>query len=119
MRYRALFVGLVAVGLLAGGLFIAGPAHAAPSGPCYGNPSRTCRPTMSTDWIPWESPTSPGSTNHWTITRGTRVNMQCWATGATRLGTSKWFKVQSLSYPYTRGFVPANAVAQQITVGRC
>ena len=97
---------------------VAAPAHAATSGPCYSNPSTTCRPTMVADWAPWTSPTNPGP-QYWTIKKGTRVDMQCWSTGATRMGTGKWFRVVSQSYPFTRGYVPATAVGQQITVGRC
>ncbi len=45
--------------------------------------------------------------------------MKCWDTGATRLGRAKWFKVRSTVYPFTTGFVPANAVSSQIGVGHC
>lgn len=92
-------------------------ATAATSGRCY-NSSATCRPVMSTNWVPWNSPSSQGS-QYWTIKQGTRVDMRCWTTGASRLGTSKWFYVVSQSYPFTRGYVPANAVASQIAVGHC
>lgn len=102
---------------VAGGL-AASPAQAASSGSCYYAPGSICKPVMSTSWIPWMSPTSPG-TQYWTISKGTRVNMICWTTGVNRLNTAKWFKVASLAYPYTTGYVPANAVANQITVGHC
>lgn len=97
---------------------MAGTAQAATSGPCYGAPSRTCYPTMSQPWVAWTSPNSQGA-QYWTIQAGTRVDQRCWTTGANRLGTSKWFYVISQRYPYTRGYVPANAVTQQITVGHC
>ena len=93
-------------------------AHAATAGPCYGNAGATCRPAMSTSWAPWNSPNSQGA-QYWTVSSGTSVDMQCWTTGATRLGTAKWFYVISQSYPFTRGYVPANAVRNQITVGHC
>ena len=73
---------------------------------------------MSANWIPWSSPTNSGI-NQWTIKKGTRVDMRCWKTGVSKLGTAKWFYVISQAYPYTRGYVPATAVASQITVGRC
>jgi hypothetical protein len=99
-------------------LGVVAPAEAATSGPCWSNTSTTCHPYMSTAWAPWNSPTSQGS-QVWTIAKGTKVDMQCWTTGATQLGTAKWFRVVSQSYPFTRGYVPANAVGQQITVGHC
>ena len=101
-----------------GGTLAAAPAQAATSGACYFNPSRTCYPYMTTAWTPWNSPTSQGA-QYWTISAGTRVDMRCWTTGASRLGTSKWFSVISQAYPFTRGYVPANAVGDQITVGHC
>lgn len=100
------------------GAFGATPAQAATSGRCYSNPSATCYPSMSTTWTPWSSPTSKGL-QMWSISRGTRVDMQCWTTGATQLNTGKWFRVRSLAYPFTSGYVPANAVASQIVVGHC
>ncbi|HET9654743.1 MAG TPA: hypothetical protein VFP72_05280 [Kineosporiaceae bacterium] len=93
-------------------------AQAATSGPCWGNTSQTCRPYMSTAWTPWLSTWSQGS-QYWSIPSGTRVDMRCWTTGATRLGTAKWFYVTSTAYPFTSGYVPANAVAAQIVVGHC
>ena len=114
---RMRVAGLLAIAILAGGLFAASPAHAADSGRCH-NSSRTCYPKMSTSWAPWTRPTSQGN-QYWTIAKGTRVDMRCWTTGASRLNTSKWFYVVSKSYPFTRGYVPANAVADQIVVGRC
>ena len=107
----------LATAAIAGGMGVA-PAQGATSGRCYFNTSRTCYPSMSTDWVPWVSPTSQGA-QYWTITRGTRVDMRCWTTGATRLNTGKWFYVVSQGYPFTKGYVPANAVADQITVGHC
>ncbi len=118
MRIKAAFVAVVVIGFLAGSFLVASPAQAGVSGPCYGNPSRTCRPVMSTSWVAWASPTSQGS-NVWTIAKGTRVDQRCWTTGVSRLNTSKWFYVISQSYPYTRGYVPANAVGEQIAVGHC
>ena len=76
-------------------------------------------PYMTTAWVPWSNPAKPTSAGMWTIVKGTRVTMTCWTTGATRLNTGKWFYVVSKSYPYTRGYVPANAVGSQATVGHC
>jgi hypothetical protein len=73
---------------------------------------------MSTSWTPWASPWSQGA-QYWTISQGTRVDMRCWTTGATRLNTAKWFKVRSTAYPFPEGYVPANAVTSQIIVGHC
>lgn len=114
-------VAVAAIGLSAvyGGTIGLGIADAATSGSCYSNSRQTCRPTMSTSWAPWSSPNSRGPADNWTIARGTSVDMRCWTTGANRLGTAKWFYVTSQGYPYTSGYVPANAVANQITVGRC
>lgn len=95
------------------------PADAATSGRCYSAPSKTCRPSMSTTWTPWVSPTRKGSTSNWSVKSGTAVDMRCWTTGASQLGTSKWFKIKSTKYPFTTGYVPANAVKEQISVGRC
>lgn len=118
-KLRSLLVAAVAaLALLTTTLGGASPAEAATSGPCYSNPSTTCRPYMSTAWAPWTTSTSPGP-QYWTIAKGTRVDMQCWTTGATRLGTAKWFRVVSQSYPFTRGYVPATAVGQQVSVGHC
>jgi hypothetical protein len=117
-HHKLVTIGLLAIACLAAMFIVGAPAEAATSGRCYYNSSRTCYPYMSTDWVAWASPTSQGA-NYWTIKKGTRVDMRCWTTGATRLSTSKWFYVKSLSYPYTQGYVPANAVADQISVGRC
>jgi len=73
---------------------------------------------MTTSWTPQVSPNYQGA-QYWTVTRGTHVSMECWTTGPSKLGTSKWFYIASNSYPFTTGFVPANAVANQTIVGRC
>jgi hypothetical protein len=117
-RSRHIVAALLVLTTVLGGFAVSNaPAQAATVGKCYYS-SATCYPTMSTDWAPWNSPWSQGS-QYWTVKRGTRVDMRCWTTGASRLGTSKWFYIVSQAYPYTRGYVPANAVSSQITVGRC
>lgn len=119
-RFKKTVIGsLVSISILVGCFMSASPVGASTSGPCNSDPSRTCRPRMSTDWVPWDSPTNRGSANQWTIHKGTRVNMVCWSTGARRLNTRKWFRVESTKYPYPEGFVPANAVTQQIRVRHC
>ena len=95
-----------------------GGAQAATSGPCWSPAGQTCYPSMTTSWTPWLSPSSQGP-QYWTIAAGTRVDMRCWTTGATRLSTAKWFYVASQKYPYTQGYVPADAVGSQIVVGHC
>jgi len=112
---------LAALTMLMVGLLVTGippAAQAATSGPCYYNSSTTCYPRMSTNWAPWMSPWGQGS-QYWTVTAGTRVDMRCWTTGAYKLNTSKWFYVRSQSYPFTQGYVPANAVTSQVSVGHC
>ncbi len=76
-------------------------------------------PYMSRAWAPWTNPARSSTVGLWTISRNTKVTMRCWTTGVTRLSTAKWFYVTSKSYPYTRGYVPANAVASQAWVGHC
>ena len=73
---------------------------------------------MNRSWTPWTSPWSQGP-QYWTVKAGTPVTMQCWTTGATRLNTAKWFKIQSNAYPFTTGYVPANAVSNQTLVNHC
>jgi hypothetical protein len=114
---KTLAVAAAASALLAAGVG-ASRVQAATSGPCWGNTAKTCHPNMTTSWKPWVSPRSQGA-QYWTIGRGTIVDMRCWTTGATQLKTAKWFYVISTKYPYTRGYVPANAVGNQIVVGRC
>jgi hypothetical protein len=74
--------------------------------------------TMNTAWRPWSSPTSEGS-QQWTVGKGTSVQMRCWTTGVNRLGTAKWFYIRYNAYPFTEGYVPANAVSNQTIVGHC
>jgi hypothetical protein len=93
-------------------------AHAATSGPCWSNSAWTCHPYMTTTWTPWLSTWSQGP-QYWPIAAGTAVDMRCWTTGAYRLNTAKWFRVVSTRYPFTQGYVPANAVGSQIIVGHC
>jgi hypothetical protein len=109
-----------ALASLAIGCGIAAPAvsSAATVGTCWANTSLTCHPVMTTTWYPWLNPTSRGF-SQWAINSGTAVDMQCWTTGATQLGTAKWFYVKSQVSPFTSGYVPANAVGNQIIVGHC
>jgi hypothetical protein len=74
--------------------------------------------TMSTAWRLWNSPSAEG-VSHWTVPKGASVQMRCWTTGANRLGTAKWFYIRSNAYPFTTGYVPANAVRNQTVVKHC
>ena len=65
-------------------------------------------------WTPWATPNSQGA-QYWTIPAGRAVNMQCWTTGASREGTSKWFRIQDTAYPFTTGYVPGTVVGNQWT----
>jgi hypothetical protein len=104
---RARIVGAVAVAGMGVGiaLGVAGPADAA-------------TPTMNITWTPWDTPQSPGM-QMWPVKKGTTVRMICWTGGVWQDGTGKWFRIQSNSYPFTVGYVPANAVSNQTIVGRC
>jgi hypothetical protein len=73
---------------------------------------------MTTTWTPQESPSVQGP-YYWPVVRGTSVTMHCWTTGPSKLGTGKWFYIASNAYPFTTGFVPANAVGNQSVVGHC
>ncbi len=114
---KALAAAMILATMAVGG---ARASEASTSGQCWVNPAATCYPTEATTWTPWVSPTSAGS-QVWPIPAGTRVDMRCWTTGVSRLGTSKWFYVRSTAYPFPSGYVPANAVAvnTQIIVGHC
>lgn len=102
---NALLASVLVSGIVGGVTATATPAQAASS-------------YMTTSWTPWTSPWSQGS-QYWTVKAGTSVTMRCWTTGATRLNTAKWFYITSNAYPYTRGYVPANAVGAQTIVGHC
>ena len=80
--------------------------------------AQAASPTMNTSWTPWTSTTSQGP-QYWTVSAGTPVAMRCWDTGSRQLGTSKWFYIKSSNYPFTEGYVPANAVSNQAIVGHC
>lgn len=73
---------------------------------------------MVRGWTPEGSPGGCGCGN-WEIFKGTSVTMRCWTTGPYTDGTGKWFYIESNAYPFTEGYVPANAVGSQATVGRC
>jgi hypothetical protein len=119
MQTRKIITG-GAIGLTALAIGLGGsPAEAATQGRCWSNSSQTCYPTMSADFRPWSSPNGSGPQDNWTIKRGTRVDMRCWTTGASQMGTSKWFSITSQSYPYSSGYVSANSVGSQIVVGHC
>jgi hypothetical protein len=117
LRIKKMAIAAVPAAALAAA-FAASGARAATVGPCWSNPAQTCHPYMAHTWNPWSSPWSPGP-NYWPINAGTRVNQVCWTTGAYQLGTAKWFYVVSTAYPFTSGYVPANAVGSQIIVGHC
>lgn len=106
----------VAAAAIAGGVGVAS-AEAATSGRCSSS-SATCSPRMSRDWTPWNTPKNRGA-SVWTISKGTRLDVKCWTTGATQLKSNRWFFVTSQAYPFTNGYVPANAVKSQIKVGHC
>jgi hypothetical protein len=105
------FKGLSILGLAAvstfGGVLIASVPAGASSGSF-----------MTTTWTPQESPSVQGP-YYWPVVKGTSVTMHCWTTGPSKLGTAKWFYIASNAYPYTTGFVPANAVGGQSEVGHC
>jgi hypothetical protein len=73
---------------------------------------------MTTTWTPQSSPSQPAP--GW-ITPAVRnsVTMQCWTTGPVKLNTGKCFYIIDNAYPYTRGYVPANAVGAQTVVLHC
>jgi hypothetical protein len=112
---RALAVASLTIGC---GIAVPAVSSAATVGTCWANTALTCRPVMTTTWYPWSSPTLKGF-SVWPINNGTAVDMRCWTTGANQLGTAKWFYVQSQVSPFTAGYVPANAVGNQIIVGHC
>src|SRR5207302_10840614 len=114
LKIKKIAVAAAVSAVLAAGAVASG-AQAATSGPCWSNPAQTCHPYMTTTWTPWVSPWYQGA-QYWPIAAGTRVDMRCWTTGAYRLGTAKWFYVISTNYPFTQGYVPANAVGSQISV---
>jgi hypothetical protein len=66
---------------------------------------------------------SPGGSRipggEWSIAAGTPVTMICWTEGPNTDGSKKWFEVKSRNYPYSEGYVPANSVTHQVTVGLC
>jgi hypothetical protein len=45
--------------------------------------------------------------------------MTCWTDGPNVDGSKKWFYVESHAYPYPGGYVPANSVSSQSSVGLC
>jgi hypothetical protein len=73
-------------------------------------------PYMNTSW--WMD-VSPGGTPEYYLTKGTPVEMVCWTRGPSADGTQKWFYVGDENYPYPFGYVPANAVSNQISTPLC
>jgi hypothetical protein len=64
--------------------------------------------------------TPGGSTlGEWPIPKGGSVTMECWTRGPNVDGSQKWFYVDSNVYPYPDGYVPANSVGNQSSVGLC
>lgn len=107
MSRKALFtIGLTAVTSLGGIALVTTEASAS-------SPS-----VMTSSWTPQETPYVQGP-YYWTVAKGTSVTMQCWTTGPSKIGTAKWFYIASNAYPFTTGYVPANAVGRQSVVGHC
>jgi hypothetical protein len=64
---------------------------------------------------------APNGSWTWNVNRGESVRMRCWTTGAYVDGSGKWFYVyvNGGNPSYRRGYVPANSVSYQTTVGHC
>lgn len=101
-------VGVVAIAGGSGAAIALLVSPAAASGSSY----------MVKGWTPDGSPGGCGCGN-WEIVKNTPVTMRCWTTGPYADGTGKWFYIESNAYPFTEGYVPANAVGSQTTVGHC
>jgi hypothetical protein len=71
---------------------------------------------MNTSW--WMD-VSPGGTHEYYLTKGTPVEMVCWTRGPSADGTQKWFYVGDENNPHPFGYVPANAVSNQISTPLC
>jgi hypothetical protein len=97
-------LGLALLGSLGVSSAAAGPAQA--SSGSY----------MNTGW--WMD-VSPGGTPEYYLTKGTPVEMVCWTRGPSADGTQKWFYVGDENNPHPFGYVPANAVSNQISTPLC
>jgi hypothetical protein len=110
MRVLAPAAALCTLGV-AGAVTLAGlPAQAA------------VRPNAGSYMVQQETPeqTPGGSTlGEWPIPKGGSVTMKCWTEGPNTDGSKKWFYVDSNVYPYPDGYVPANSVGDQSSVGLC
>jgi len=64
---------------------------------------------------------SPNGHWTWNANRGESVRMVCWTTGPYVDGGGKWFyvDVNGGNPNYRQGFVPANSVSNQTSVGHC
>jgi hypothetical protein len=105
-RRALVSLALTAAATVSGFAVAAGPAGASSSS------------VMTATWTPQESPSVQGP-YYWPVVDGTSVTMHCWTTGPSKLGTAKWFYIASNAYPFTTGYVPANAVGRQSIVGHC
>jgi hypothetical protein len=106
-RFRARTAGAA----LAMALFASGAAAITAA-----TPALASGPVMNTGW---SLDVSPGGTAEYYLTSGTPVEMVCWTRGPSADGTQKWFYVGDERSPYPFGYVPANAVSNQISTPLC
>ena len=96
------------IGLLVGAGIAAVPAGA--SGSSVMLQSEPLRWGPSTDY-----------SNTWTASKGTPIQMICWTDSQWYDGSNRWFEVRGSSpnFSYQEGYVPANSVGNQSSVGHC
>lgn len=102
---RRMISAVLAAGALAGATVVATATAASAYGPSYCNTS-TCSLSVSPDTggIYFEMP------------RLTPVSMVCWTDSQWWDGTNRWFKVNTV---YGQGYMNANQVSNQTSVGHC